>query len=100
MQRRAVAFDLDDNVRNAKFRWIQLLGRMRGGLFHQNQLPFLSFPLSLTVPLGRQKCPSVQWGVSLFVRGGKEAFDKYKTPSLSHFGIFGDFPKQMSWKIH
>ena len=62
--------------------------------------PFFFISLSWTLPLGIQKCPSMQWGLSLFVCGGKAAFDKYKTPSLSHFGVFWDFPKQMSWKIH
>ena len=62
--------------------------------------PFFLISLSWTLPLGIRKCPSMQWGLSLFVCGGKAAFDKYKTPSLSHFGVFWDFPKQMSWKIH
>lgn len=56
--------------------------------------------LSLDLPLGIHKCPSMQWQLGLFVHTGKAAFDKYKTLSLSHFGIFWDFPKQMSWKIH
>lgn len=56
------------------------------------------FPLAL--PLGIHECPSMQWQLGLFVHTGKAVFDKYKTLSLSHFGIFSDFPKQMSWKIH
>ena len=91
---------IDKTISTAKFRRLQLCGRIQGGLTHQNRSPFFLISLSWTLPLGIRKCPSMQWGLSLFVWGGKAAFDKYKTPSLSHFGVFWDFPKQMSWKIH
>lgn len=49
---------------------------------------FRSSILSLTMPLGIHECPSMQWRLGLFVHKGKAAFDKYKTLSLSHFGVF------------
>lgn len=71
---------LDENARDAP---------SSGASFWGPGRPLSPGPASLarTVPLGAEG-PPVPWGVSRSVRGGKAAFDKYKTPSLSHFGIF------------
>lgn len=91
---------IDKNVRAAKFIGSSFWRGFREVFSIRTSFPFFFVSLSWTLPLGTWKCPSMQWGVSLFVHGGEAAFDKYKTPSLSHFGVFWDFPKQMSWKIH
>lgn len=91
---------IDKNVRAAKFIGSSFWRGFREVFPIRTSFPFFFVSLSWTLPLGTWKCPSMQWGVSLFVHEGEAAFDKYKTPSLSHFGVFWDFPKQMSWKIH